>query len=211
MKIITKENSKRLLSLVLSLVMAFSLCMPAFAAEQTAELFGSVEALTSGITVSGKEVITATNEDEITLYFSKADPSIYRLEDGWWAGIKVVAPADLSVEELKDVKYRRFGSEGWSDPISFWGAKDSKDGDAVHYMEAWMIVTPELIAREADEEQGGDGKLTINYEFDWYGNGFEGDVQKIDFVLDATKINLDFDRFLGSVEALTSGITVSGK
>ena len=211
MKIVTKENSKRFLSLVLSLVMAFSLCMPAFAAEQTEELFASVEALTQGITVSGKEVITATNAEEITLYYSKADPAIGRVQDGWWAGIRVVAPADLSEDELKNVKYRRFNSEGWSAPISFWSAKDSKEGDAVHYMGAWMLVTPELIAREKDEAQGGDGKLTVNYELDWYGNGFESDVQKVDFELDVDKINLDFAPFLGSVEAFTSGITVSGK
>jgi len=169
---------------------------------------GRVEAFTSGLTAEGEDEILVTHEDEITLYFSKADVSIGRWQDGWWAGIKVVAPAELTEDELKNVNYRKYTADGWSDPISFWSAKDSKEGDEVHFMQAWMLVTPELIENEKSE--GEDGKLTINYEFDWYGNGFESDVQKVDFELDVAKINLDMTPFLGSVEALTNGITVEG-
>ena len=187
MKITVKDSLKRVFSLMLCLLMAFSATTPAFAAEAEA-VFGSVEALTEGIDVEGSEEILATNEEEITLTYSKADPSIFRFEDGWWAGIQIVAPAELTEDELKNVNYRKYTADGWSDPISFWSAKDSKEGDEVHFMQAWMLVTPELIENEKSE--GEDGKLTINYEFDWYGNGFESAVQKIDFELDTTKIYL---------------------
>ncbi len=207
MKITVKDSLKRVFSLMLCLLMAFSATTPAFAAEAEA-VFGSVEALTEGIDVEGTSTVTAANKEEITLTYSKADPSIFRFEDGWWAGIQIVAPAELTEDELKNVNYRKYTADGWSDPISFWSAKDSKEGDEVHFMQAWMLVTPELIANEQSEDE--DGKLTINYEFDWDGNGFESDVQKVDFELDAAKINLDMTPFLGSVEALTNGITVEG-
>ena len=100
MKIITKENAKRALSLVLSLVMAFSLMTPAFA-EGDVEAFGSVAAFTEGIDVEGKEEILATNKEEITLSYSKADASIGRYQDGWWAGIKVIAPERSSSPETR--------------------------------------------------------------------------------------------------------------
>ena len=170
---------------------------------------GRVEAFTSGLTAEGEDEILVTHEDEITLYFSKADVSIGRWQDGWWAGIKVVAPAELTEDELKNVNYRKYTADGWSDPISFWSAKDSKEGDEVHFMQAWMLVTPELIENEKSE--GEDGKLTINYEFDWYGNGFESAVQKIDFELDVEKLVLDHENHYGTIEGITQGLVASGE
>ena len=205
MKITVKDKAKRALSLLLSLVMALSLFTPAFAVDEEAVLYGTVEALTDGITVEGEDEILAINTEEIALDFSRADASVGRYYDGWWAGIKIVAPAGLTDEEIRSATYKRYGKDGWSDPISFWSAKDSKEGDAVHWMGAWLRATPENIANDED------GKLSLSYEFDWYGNGFDGEVQKIDFVIDTEKLTLNMDTFLGSVESFTEGLTVEGK
>ncbi|MBQ7861936.1 MAG: fibronectin type III domain-containing protein, partial [Clostridia bacterium] len=125
--------------------------------------------------------------------------------DGWWAGIKVVAPAGLTEDELKEVKYRRLDKDGWTEAKSFWNAKDSKEGDSVHWMGAWLRATPELIASD------DDGMLVLNYEFDWYGNGFDGEVQKINFVLDTEKLVLDSEYNYGTIEGITEGLVTSGE
>lgn len=202
----TRGNLKKGLSVLMSLLMAFSLVMPAFAAEdaQPEAVYGTVESLTQGLAVEGKEEITATNKDEITLYYSKADPNAGRTENGWWAGIKVIAPAELTAEELKASKYLRTDAKGTTERV-FWNVKDSTDGADVHYIEMWVMVTPALIAGAEDN------KLTTTYEFDWDGNGYGISTQKIDFVLDTTKIKLDMAHFLGSAEAISEGLTVEGK
>ena len=203
MKITVKDSLKRMLSLVLSFVLAFSLCAPAFAVEETTVATGTVEAITAGFTVEGTKNILVTNEEETTLYFSKANPSIGRMEDGWWAGIKVIAPAGLTEKELKAAKYLRTDANGTAEK-SFWSVKDSADDAAVHYVEMWIMATPELI------EEAEDGKLTTTYVFDWYGNGFDSEVQKIDFVLDTEKLNLDHENHYASAQTFTEGLAVDG-
>ncbi len=207
MKITVKKNMKKGMSLFLCLLMMFSLATPAFA-EGTEDIlsrpYGSVEPITEGLSAEGTEEITVTNKEEITLEFAKADPSIGRNNDGWWAGFKVIAPAGLTEEELKAVKFRKNTDGQWSDDGYFWDVKNSAEGDAVHWVGVWTYVTPEKIA------QAVDNKLTYSYMFDWYGNGFEGEAQKIDVVLDTEKLVLDAEYNYGTVQIFTDGLTVEG-
>lgn len=76
---------------------------------------------------------------------------------GWWAGIKITAPSCLTDEQLQGVTY--YSNE--NGPKNFWNAKDSTA--APHYMEAWMLLNPEILAAEASD----DGYATMTYKFDW--------------------------------------------
>ena len=197
---------KRALSLALCFIMAFSLCTPAFAVEeQAAGAFGTAQAFTQGLAVEGEEELVITNKETVTLGFSRADSSIGRWEDGWWAGTRIFAPEGLTTEQIKSVKYRKWNGTGWDEPKLFWGIKDSKDNATVHYFDSWMRVTPEIIEKDEDK------KLSVIYEFDWDNDGFDTSTQKVSFVLDVENIKLDMTPFLGTAAAITNGLTVEGK
>ena len=202
----TRGNIKKGLSVLLSLLMAFSLVMPAFAVEDTQpELaYGTVEPITEGLTAEGTEEITVTNKEEITLEFAKADPSIGRNKDGWWAGMKLLAPAGLTEAELKAATFRKNTDGQWSDADYFWSVKDSADTDSAHWVGIWAYVSPEELAEAVDN------KLTYSYEFDWYGNGLESETQKINLVLDTEKVILDHEDHYATAEAITDGLEVTG-
>ncbi len=148
--------------------------------------FAEVSGITAGLTVNGTDTAKTEviNETEITLDFSKADASIGRYQDGWWAGINILAPEGITDEEIRNVKYRRYETDKWSADRSFWSYKDSKDDAARHYITVWVPVTPEYIEKDAD------GILTSRYLFDWDNNGFGISTQEIAIKLDVTKIKL---------------------
>jgi Mg2+/citrate symporter len=89
------------LSLILVLGM-FPVSVMRTSAEEAAPMYGTVDAYTQGLTItgSGSDAVVVSN-GEITLDWVAADASIGRVQDGWWVGFKVTAPAGLTEEQLK--------------------------------------------------------------------------------------------------------------
>lgn len=99
--------------------------------------------------------ITVTNSNVMTLQYVEDDGT--RGSDGWWVGMKVNAPSDMTEEQLQSAKYTSTdGTER-----SFWNNKNSQSGDAVHYIWLYGLVTQALI------ENDDDGKLNYVWTFDW--------------------------------------------
>lgn len=130
---------------------------------------GQVSTITGG-NVSGITGNVEVTVDEVTLTWSPKNEAIGRKQDGWWAGIKLTAPKGMTESQLEGVKYQKliYGASEWSKDKSFWADKDSANGDAVHYVEIWMRLTPAMIrdAIEANEN------ITNQYCFDWNQDGF---------------------------------------
>ena len=147
--------------------------------------YGSAEVITDpGLVIdsSNKTSVKITNESAVTLDWYPADTSIGRYQDGWWIGVKINAPAGLTANDLKDVKYTSNGSAD----KSFWANKDSKDDADAHYITCWVPVTEEYLKSFAEKGY----KLTYKYQFDWKKNGTSDDVQTFIITIDPTKVLL---------------------
>lgn len=168
-------------------------------------LSGTVTGLTAGLDVNDDNAadVTVINNGMIVLDFAPMDTSIGRNQDGWWAGIRIDANKALTADELKDVKYRSHGKNGWSEAKSFWSNKESDDDAAEHYITIWSLVTPEKIKND------NDGKLTLTYEFDWDNNGFGVSVQKITFTVDVSKDKVSLVHTAGHTKVVTEEAVAS--
>ncbi len=178
------------------------------------EVNGKVSAISEGLSVketNSSHIIKALHESEQTLTWCAADTTIGRNKDGWWAGIKVVAPTDLEDSVLEGAKYERliYGQSDWTSDLSFWNNKDSKVGDASHHIEMWMYLTPDILANAFEAGEN----VTNQYRFDWDGDGVCE--QCVIFEINPEKVILnDADNKqvypeLGTVTPITNG-TVSG-
>jgi len=202
-----KERNGSLISKILAWVLTVALVagvVPATSLAVEAQACGTVEAITEGLSVSGKtndETVAVENSDAVVLKWEAADTNIGRNEDGWWAGIKVTAPSGMTAEDLEKITLQKSTVAGeWSDVISFKEARDAED-----YVTLWTLVNPELIS-------AGD-EITKQWQFDWDADGtYE---QLISLTLDCEKIvlldenNVQVYPKLGAVEAITGG-AVSG-
>lgn len=155
--------------------------------------YADVAAITQGLDVTSDLMLnyTVRNTEKLTLDFAPEDLSIGRYADGWWVGTKIIADSDIPVEELKNVKYRSHGKNGWSQAKSFWANKDSADDADVHYITVWLLVTPDIIAND------DNGILELKYEFDWDNNGFGITAQEINIEIDVSDDNIIFTHSAG--------------
>ena len=151
--------------------------------------FGTAESITGEFIINGNNTnnVVIVNEDEITLNFSEADLAAGRPMDAWWAGIKIFAPKGINTNTLEKATYRVPEGDTWSANRSFWTNKDSADDAERHFITIWLPVTAEYIDREISS---GDGYLTLVYQFDWFGKGYEDSQQTFTFKVDVTKVNL---------------------
>ncbi len=160
--------------------------------------YGTVDTYTGGTVADNGSSNVSVVVDDVTLEWAAADESIDRPVDGWWAGIKVTAPAGVDASKVS-YRYKTDAEKDYSDAASF---NDDKTG--ADYIDIWQLVTPEKIEKCLDE----DKPLKIWCEFDWDGNDeYE---QEITFELDLTgNIVLMKEGFqaypYGSVEAITGG------
>lgn len=114
----------------------------------------TVTPLTGGTVTQETDGTIVVEVADVTLGWS--DPASGR-EGGWWAGIKIGAPLCLTDDQLQSAAYYTNGNG----PEEFWAAKDSTA--APHYMEAWVLLNPEIVAAEAED----DGYVTDTYKFNW--------------------------------------------
>lgn len=190
--------AKRLLAFAVAFVMVMGMLPMSASAAPTA--YGTVETITSGGQINGTEV----SFEGLNLRWIAGDASIGRA-DGWWVGIKAIAPEGMNV---RDARYTSNGTEK-----SFWGNKDSSNMDETHYIELWGLVD-EQILREANS---GDGKVTYEWTFDWNGDHeFEQSYKLIvdsvsTVLLDASGAKIfPVEVAPGTVTALSEGGVVDG-
>jgi len=161
-----------LLSLSMLLGMLPTSIVTAFALSNT-DTYGTLSILSSGGTVTdaNNEKAVATFDD-VTLTWDPADPSIGRVADGWWVGIKMTAPADMTKEaDFANVTYQRCTSaidDTWY-TNSFWDAQDSNKNvaDTERYLTMWGRINEEFL------NDAIANNTTINYtwRFDWNADG----------------------------------------
>ncbi len=94
------------------------------------------------------------------LQWSSVDPSAGRNADGWWFGVKAIAPAGFST----DAKYRTFnGSAGkWGATKSFASFKDGED-----WIGLWGLLNPDIL----NNAKANNRIITYKWQFDWNGDG----------------------------------------
>lgn len=195
----------RLVALALSIIMVLGMVPTSVFAVENAETYATVECLSSGMTLEGSGAeITAICAG--TLNWVAKDESIGRYYDGWWAGIKVIAPDTLNMETAK---YTSGGAEKL-----FKTYKDSADGDETQYITMWGYINEEFM-RTANLT---DGIARYTYTFDWDGDGVFEQTVNLDF--DATQATLLNESGVtvypaptigyGRLEMLTGGATITG-
>lgn len=137
----------------------------------------NVEAITEAdrmvVEHNESNIVTVSNEDEITIQWSQADKEIGRMQDGWWAGIKIIAPEGFSADKAQ-YKVLYNGQNKWANK-SFQQCKDDDN-----YITMWAFV---------DENALENPSVVNKYQFDWDGDGVYE--QYIIFSLDTSKIVLD--------------------
>jgi len=167
----SKHSGKKVLSLLIAMLMVFTSfpIVNTYAAED--ENLGQV----SAITESDKAEISKENQSNtvtynkgITLDWSPANASIGRNKDGWWAGIKMIAPKfDVSVLENATYDSLAYGASSWKEGKSFWTNKDSKDTDAEHYITLWAYVNEENLNNALSANEN----IETSWRFDWDNDG----------------------------------------
>lgn len=171
---------------------------------------GDVAGITAGSSIAVNGSTTTVTYSDITLDWDAADPAAGRNQDGWWVGMKITAPAELTEEgDFTNVTYQSYGSNGWSAAKSFWNAQDSDKAvaDTARYLTMWGMVSPELIANDEDKV------LTYQYRFDWNGDGIYE--QNLVLKINATTVKLmkngiqQLPLQYGVAESITEG-TVTG-
>ncbi|MGM9568437.1 MAG: S-layer homology domain-containing protein, partial [Clostridia bacterium] len=122
---------------------------------------GTIEKITEVGTVDGSNITVAG----ATLDWFAKDTSIGRYQDGWWVGVKIVAPAFITEDNVDKVTYSSDGTDELAK--SFGKNNDGKTADGNYYMGCWVPITPEYLEGALD----ADSVLKWTYKFDWTGNG----------------------------------------
>ncbi len=171
---------------------------------------GKAEGITAGATISGTEQDVAITYAQLELGWSAADPAAGRGCDGWWVGIKMTAPAQMTKQaDFTNVTYQRMDGGAWSAAKSFWNAQDSNKNaaDTARYLTMWGLVNPDLIAA------ANGGAMLYKYRFDWNGDGIYEQTLTLKIeTADVTLMKNGIQQYplrYGAVESLSGG-NVSG-
>ncbi len=153
-----KVKQKKTLAFLLSAVLILSLGSTAFAEEPSGE--GSIEEITQYGTVTGDNISVAGS----TLDWVAAENSIGRYQDGWWVGVKIIAPDFVTEANVAKVKYSNDGTDTLTK--EFGTNNDGKTGDGKYYMGCWTPIKPESL----ETALARNSSLQWTYKFDWDGD-----------------------------------------
>lgn len=123
---------------------------------------GEVTPLSGGSVAGSGTGKTTVTIDNASLTWAPVDTSIGRNQAGWWVGIQVNAPEGMTDEELMNSKYKTFKTS-WSEERIFWEHKNSADDAERHFVQLWMLLTPQMLSESET--------VSRMYYFDWDGNG----------------------------------------
>ena len=151
---------KQIILMLLVCCMALALLPGAALANET-DSQGTIEKITEVGTVDGSN-ITVTGA---ALNWYAKDVSVGRYQDGWWVGVKIVAPASVTDANVANVKYSNDGTDNLAK--SFGTNNDGKTADGNYYIGCWLPITPEYL----EDALNADSVLKWTYKFDWTGNG----------------------------------------
>ena len=165
---------KKLLSALLVFAVA-SAFVPAAVFAEDVPLQGSVEEITSGLTQQGSEIVSDAGDPSKTaakinvsvtptakIQFSEEDQDLGR-DAGWWAGIKIKAPASVTSADSNDVKFRNSADgadKAWVEPAIDGGTGTADDP---YWMAAWNGI------KEGHLTQG-ETAFTVSWYFNWDGD-----------------------------------------
>ena len=151
------KTKKKWLASLLAIIMVWTMVpSEAFAAEPDSS--GTIEPITEVGTVNGNDITVAG----ASLNWYEKDTSIGRYQDGWWVGVKIIAPATVTSDNVGDVAY---WNDGTDTPAKNFGQNKTADGK--YYMDCWLPVTPESL----ENALANDTVLKWTYKFDWTGDG----------------------------------------
>ncbi len=114
----------------------------------------------------------AVGDTDITVTYKVAelkwyptDPAVGRTVDGWWVGVKIIAPEGVSEEAKMRRPDKTSGTVVKYFSKNKGGVEDSDPASPQRFFGAWIYVDKELLNNKVNP-------LTIgNYELDWNGDG----------------------------------------
>ena len=184
-KLIKKQWLRKGIAMVIALAMVAGI-LPVVNLQDVfaADGFGKVETITGPGAVSigsnSTKAVTVTQKAAINLQWSQKDETIDRNKDGWWFGIKVNAPTNLTSSDLQNSYYLSGETR-----ISFWSKKDSQNEDSSHCISLWAYLDKSI----CDEFNQKGEYVPYTWQFDWNNDGtYE---QKVTLKIDTSKITLE--------------------
>ena len=113
--------------------------------------------------VGVKDITVTYKAAELKWY--PADPAGGRNIDGWWVGVKIIAPDGVSEEAKMKRPDKTLGTVEKYFAKNKGGVEDSDPSSPQRFFGAWIYVDKELLNNK-------ENPLTIgNYELDWNGDG----------------------------------------
>ena len=129
----------------------------------------------------GNPMFTFSN---LNLNWSAEDTEIGRTPDGWWVGIKVIAP-EASTPDGVTPKYSNDNGTTWKE---FKASSDGNEADGRYFMQVWRFVNVEYV-----EQYLAAGRDTIWYKclYSWDGNPANAETLWIGINLTNITLNQD--------------------
>lgn len=126
--------------------------------------YGTMQIITPKGVISGDDDnLSAVYDNKISLEYNEKDASIGRMQDGYWVGVKIVAPTELTDDSVVKFKsYQPLRDSQWSEEKEF---SKCKDGD--FFMGSWVYINKEII----DKAISSGTNITKEHKFDWNGTG----------------------------------------
>lgn len=207
---------KKLLSALLIVAVA-SAFVPAAVFAEDVLLQGNVEEITSGLTQQGSDIVSDSNDSskkaikinvsvtpKAEIQFSEEDKDLGR-DAGWWAGIKIKAPASVTSADNNDVKFRN--SADGTDKAWVKSTIDGGTGtaDDPYWMAAWNGI------KEGHLTQG-ETAFTVSWYFNWDGDENTGiTVEKENFSANGAAEMKGVDQIISFTFNLSDGIQLMDK
>lgn len=136
---------------------------------------GTVTPYGDKLTVEGdanSNYIKVSYSADTVLNWVEKNETIGRMQDGWWAGVKMTAPSALQnaadfagasgdpINTTDCISYQSKSSDGWSAAKSFWRNKDSASSATEHFIGLWGLLNVEYLKRATTT-------LSYMWRFDW--------------------------------------------
>ena len=213
-----KKVTAFLLSLALIVGTVPSSFLTAFASDD-ANAMGKLSAISEGAVITdanGENATAMYGSEAMVLNWSPADASIGRMSDGWWIGVKMTAPANMTTEsDFENVAYQTGKADGWSESKSFWQYKDSASDATEHYITLWGKLD-EQILNDSLSDKDSEDTIDYKWQFDWNKDGAFEQLVTIKIVPDKIVLNKDGSQVYpsvdgnGTVSTLSDGLAVQG-